>query len=284
MLRCRTDAPWGLQRITQRNRLPEGSLPGALNYVFPHVSSVNPVPVDVYVLSTGVFVEHPDFGGRASWGATFPKGMPREDAHGHGTHIAATIAGSRWGVAKQSNIIAVKVFPNDGRGRSSDIIMGVQWSIDNARSTGRASVINFGATSLGNPAVDGAFTAAVNAKVHVCVAAGNHNLDAGVRSPARVPGIITVGATTIEDRRRYDSNFGQVLDIFAPGDEITSAGISPANPAVTRSRTSVAAALATGAIAHLICVEGNRDPAAMLARLQELGVRNVLSDIPRGTP
>lgn len=279
MLRYRRDAPWGLQRISQRNRLPKGSRPRDLNFAFRYRRVQNPEPVDVYVLSTGVNIQHRAFGDRARWGENYTR-TQNGDSVGHGTHLAGTIAGKRWGIARQANIISVKVIGDHGRGSSCDIISGIDWAVKNAELTRRPSVINLSLISRPNCLLKRAAVSAVKKGIHVCAAAGNHNILAHHWSPADEVQVITVGASTIEDTRRFDSNFGQLVNIFAPGCEIYSAGIRSRTGHKKRSGTSMATAYVAGMIAYLIQLEGNRDPASMLARLQELGVHNKLDEIP----
>ncbi|KAH7337024.1 peptidase S8/S53 domain-containing protein [Rhizoctonia solani] len=278
------DAPWGLSRVSSKTKLPAGSSADRLNYNFERLPS--PAGVDVYVLDTGVNIHHVDFDGRARWGKTFGP-YKNQDGHGHGTHVAGTVAGKRWGVAKAASIVAVKVLSDEGPGKTSDIIAGVNWAVAEAKRKGRPSVINMSLGSSANEAMDRAVVKAVAAGVHVVVSAGNDNVDAANASPARVPTVITVGATSITDERwvwsnSSGSNFGKSVDIFAPGDEITSA--AKTNTGVTvKTGTSMAAPHVAGLIAYLLATEGRRTPANMLARIKHLAPDGVLKGIPSDT-
>ncbi|KAF8606970.1 peptidase 1 [Ceratobasidium sp. AG-I] len=279
------DAPWGLARIASKKKLPAGSSFEKLNYHFDRRPS--PAGVDVYVIDTGINIKHVDFGGRAKWGKTFG-GYKDQDGNGHGTHVAGTIAGKRFGVAKAASVYAVKVLSDEGPGYSSDIIAGVDWVVAQAKKTKRPTVINMSLGGGVNEASDQAVTRAVAAGVHVIVAAGNSNEDAENHSPARAPNVITVGATSITDERwvwnpSQGSNFGKVVDIFAPGDEITSAWIGSTTAINRITGTSMATPHVAGLIAYLLAVEGRRTPANMLARVKKLAPDGILKGIPKDT-
>ncbi|KAF8713361.1 Peptidase inhibitor I9, partial [Rhizoctonia solani] len=281
-----TDAPWGISRVSRKTKLRRGSKVDKLNYVFERKPSG--AGVDVYVLDTGVNTQHVDFGGRAGWGATFGP-YNDTDGHGHGTHIAGTIAGKRFGVAKAASIIAVKVLGDDNSGWNSDLVAGINWATQRAMSTQRPSVISISIGSPGDAAVDAAVTRAVALGVHVVVAAGNSNRDAKDFSPARVPDVITVGATNIQDGRwvtsaSVGSNYGPIVDVFAPGQDITSAWIGSDTATKRLTGTSMATPHVTGLVAYLLAVEGRRTPANMMTRIKQLAPDRLLSGIPPGTP
>ncbi|CAE6404657.1 unnamed protein product [Rhizoctonia solani] len=281
-----TDAPWGISRVSRKTKLRRGSKVDKLNYVFERKPSG--AGVDVYVLDTGVNTQHVDFGGRAGWGATFGP-YNDTDGHGHGTHIAGTIAGKRFGVAKAASIIAVKVLGDDNSGWNSDLVAGINWATQRAMSTQRPSVISISIGSPGDAAVDAAVTRAVALGVHVVVAAGNSNRDAKDFSPARVPDVITVGATNIQDGRwvtsaSVGSNYGPTVDVFAPGQDITSAWIGSDTATKRLTGTSMATPHVTGLVAYLLAVEGRRTPANMMTRIKQLAPDRLLSGIPPGTP
>jgi cerevisin len=281
----RTNAPWGISRVSRKTKLRRGSKVDKLNYVFERKPSG--AGVDVYVLDTGVNTQHVDFGDRAKWGATFGP-YNDTDGHGHGTHIAGTIAGKQFGIAKAASIVAVKVLGDDNSGWNSDLVAGINWATQRAMSTQRPSVISISIGSPGDEAVDAAVTRAVALGVHVVVAAGNSNRDAKDFSPARVPSVITVGATNIHDGRwvtsaSVGSNYGPVVDVFAPGEDITSAWIG-SNTATKRiTGTSMATPHVAGLVAYLLAVEGRRTPENMMGRIKQLAPDRLLSGIPPGT-
>ncbi|KAL5637715.1 hypothetical protein ACGC1H_002101 [Rhizoctonia solani] len=281
------DAPWGLQRVSQEDPLPAGADVTALNYEYRRAPpALNSIPVDVYVLDTGVMTNHQEFGNRATWGWTYPGGG-NADGHGHGTHVAGTIAGNRFGVAKDANIIAVKVLDDEGSATSDSVNLGIDWVIQQVtrqREEGkeRASVINMSLGGPPNAALDHFANLAVSRGIHVCVAAGNdYGQDARNYSPARAQRVITVGATTINDQLANFSNVGPKVDILAPGQDIISAGIATVAAQETMSGTSMATPHVAGMIAWLISVQGDNAPAALLTQLQGRAI--TLPNIPAGT-
>ncbi|KAG9032037.1 subtilisin-like serine protease [Tulasnella sp. JGI-2019a] len=201
------------------------------DYEYPHAESAG-AGVDVYVLDTGIMLNHSQFGGRASWGRSFVN--LSTDMNGHGTHVSGIIGGADYGVAPRANLIAIQVLDGKGSGAVSGIISGVQevMSRHRAKNAGygtmqayRPSVINLSLKGAANTALDAAVTAAIAANIHVCAAAGNSNDDANAYSPGRVASILTVGASTISDMRANFSSFGPDVDIYAPGMTITSSWI-----------------------------------------------------------
>ncbi|KAG8781989.1 subtilisin-like serine protease [Ceratobasidium sp. 428] len=281
-----TNAPWGVARISRKTKLPTGSSTNNVAYTFK--SKPSNASVDVYVLDTGVNTAHVDFGGRAIWGATFGKGYKNADGHGHGTHVAGTIAGKRYGVAKAARIIAVKVLGDNNGGWNSDLIAGVNWATKRALASGRPSVLSMSISSPPDPALDKVMTRAVAQNIHVVVAAGNDNQDVKNFSPARAPAVITVGATNINDARWVSSatrgsNWGPGVDIFAPGEYITSTWIGSTTSTNSITGTSMATPHVSGLIAYLLATEGKRSPKEMRARIKQLAPDNVLTGIPKDT-
>ncbi|GAB1523285.1 hypothetical protein RhiTH_006416 [Rhizoctonia solani] len=194
-------------------------------------------------------------------------------------NMIGTAAGTRFGVAKQARVIDVKVITDTGRGFASDIIAGLSWAAAHANSTGRPSVFNLSLGGGTSTALDDAVMGVVNAGIHTIVAAGNADVDASGWSPARVPGVIAVGNVDINGVRSETSNYGSPVAVFAPGVNITSAGINGPNSSRVDSGTSMAAPHVAGLIAYLIGLEGQRTPSEMKTRLQALARVNVLSSI-----
>ena len=218
---------WGLDRIDQQE-LP-------LNNFFSYSGTGD--GVKAYVIDTGV-AAHSDFGSRliSGWYAT--QYGSSVDGNGHGTHVAGTIAGTTWGVAKSATIVPVRVLGADGGGYSSDVIAGVNWvAADHA--AGERAVANLSLGGGISSALDSAVNALVADGVVTAVAAGNSSVDACSTSPARVASAITVGATTNTDARASFSNIGTCLDIFAPGQAITSTWLNGSTAVL--SGTSMAA-------------------------------------------
>ncbi|KAF9522564.1 serine protease [Crepidotus variabilis] len=276
-----TNAPWGLGRISTTPKLANQN-PTALTYKYVYSDDKLGSGVDIYVVDTGIRTTHVAFGGRARWGATFG-GYANADGSGHGTHCAGTAAGAQYGVAEKANLIAVKVIGDNGAGAWSDVISGLQYVKNQAAASGRPSVVSM---SLGGGAaqpLDDAVTSLTRAGVHVAVAAGNSNTDAGTSSPARVPSVVTVGASTITDARASFSSYGRVVDIFAPGQDVISTWNTNDKATNKLSGTSMATPHIAGLIAYVVARDGNGTPAAISTKLQSQALKGVLADIPSGT-
>ncbi|KAJ7103679.1 serine protease [Mycena crocata] len=276
-----TNAPWGLSRIAQDAKLT-GTSTTALTYSYTYDDAAAGNGVDIFIIDTGVLTAHTQFEGRARWGATFG-GYADADGHGHGTHVAGTAAGVQFGVAKKASIIAVKVLSDAGSGAVSDIVAGLSFVRDQAAASGRPSIASLSLGGGASTALDSAVAALTAAGVHVVVAAGNSNVDAANTSPARAPSAITVGAITIADARSSFSNFGAVVDIFAPGTSITSAWIGSTTATNNISGTSQATPHVSGVAAYIISLLGNRSPAELSALLKQLSVKGALTGVPTGT-
>ncbi|KAH6901640.1 serine protease [Coprinopsis sp. MPI-PUGE-AT-0042] len=261
-----TNAPWGLSRVAQKAKLASSSTT-ALTYQYTYDTTAG-AGVDIY-----------QFGGRATWGVSYVG--ESSDGNGHGTHCAGTAAGGQFGVAKKANIIAVQVLGRTGEGTNAGTVSGLNWVLSRARSTGRPSVVSM---SLGGPAstaVDDAVASLTGAGVHVVVAAGNENQDAGSSSPARAASAITVGATTIADARASYSNYGRVIDIWAPGSNVISSWIGSDTATNSISGTSMATPHVAGVVAYLIGKDGNVTPAAMATKLNNLSLSGAITGIPK---
>lgn len=172
---------------------------------------------------TGIYTSHPDFGGRASFGANFADNS-NTDGNGHGTHVAGTTGSNTYGVAKKTNLIAVKVLGSDGSGTNSGVISGINWAANDVRSKGRSgkAVANMSLGGSFSQATNNAVAAATSAGLFMAVAAGNDGADASGSSPASEPSACTVGAIDNTKTEASFSNYGSIVDIFAPGVNVLS--------------------------------------------------------------
>lgn len=251
-------ATWGLDRIDQKS-LPLNS---TYTYNFTGVLA-SMAPVDVYVIDTGIRSDHAEFTRRVAKGfSSVNDRRGTEDCNGHGTHVSGTIGGTAYGVAKQVRLIPVRVLDCRGSGTWSGVIAGLDW-VASTHQTGVAAVANMSLGGSGSASLDKAVEAVVADGVTVVVAAGNSNVDACTTSPARVPAVLTVGATASNDGRASFSNFGSCLDIFAPGVSITSAWNTSRTATNVLSGTSMASPHVAG-VAALLLSEGIGDVAGTL--------------------
>lgn len=241
--------------------------------------------VNVYVLDTGINTQHVDFGGRAQWGTNIAGGA-NADNQGHGTHVAGTIGGSKFGVAKGANLIAVKVLGDGGSGSTSRLVQGIEWVIAHASSRGNSpskSVVNMSLGGAYSAATNRAVEAAVARGLTFVVAAGNDGKPADQYSPASSPAAITVGATGPGNVRTAFSNYGPAVDIFAPGSNIVSAWIPGRNDVNTLSGTSMASPHVAGIAATLISKEGLSGAQSVRGRIMQLGKKGVVGNAGKGS-
>ncbi|KAL2823881.1 peptidase S8/S53 domain-containing protein [Aspergillus cavernicola] len=272
-LTTQTGAPWGLGAISHKGE-------SSTSYIYDTSAGADTY---AYVVDTGINTGHQEFGGRASL-AYNAAGGEHVDTVGHGTHVAGTIGGTTYGVSKQANLLSVKVF----RGESSStsvILDGFNWAANDIVSKGRTgkAAINM---SLGggysyafNNAVENAFDEGVLS----VVAAGNENADASNTSPASAPNALTVAASNRANSRSSFSNYGRVVDVFAPGEDILSAWIGSTSATNTISGTSMATPHVVGLSLYLMALEGLSTPGEVTSRIKELATEGVLSSVS-GSP
>jgi len=234
--------PWGLDRIDQRS--------ATLDNVYTFRATGR--GVTAYIVDTGIRYGHSDFGGRASFGFD-AFGSDGADCQGHGTHVAGTVGGRLYGVAKEVSLVSVRVLGCDGGGTVSTVVAGLNWIVANASLP---AVANMSLGGGGSSTLDDAVRAAVAAGVSVSVSAGNFAADACYYSPARVKEALTVGATDPTDNRASFSNYGSCVDWYAPGVSILSAGLANDTASVLKSGTSMASPHTAGAAA--LYLEQNR--------------------------
>ena len=266
-----TNATWGLDRIDQASRPLSGT--------YSHTSTGS--GVNAYVIDTGIRRTHTQFGGRAFAGFTaINDGRGTTDCNGHGTHVSGTIGGSTYGVAKSVRLFAVRVLNCSGSGSNSGVIAGVDWV---TRNRIRPAVANMSLGGGASSALDTAVRNSITSGVTYAIAAGNSNANAGNFSPARVGEAITVGSSTINDARSSFSNFGSVVDIFAPGSSITSAWATSDTATRTISGTSMATPHVAGVAARYLQTNTGASAATVRNALVAAASLNRLSGIPSGT-
>ncbi|QXC59986.1 S8 family peptidase [Aquihabitans sp. G128] len=261
-------APWGLDRIDQRTRPVSGS------YDYGTTGS----GVKAYVIDTGIRATHADFGGRASTGTDTIDGGAADDCNGHGTHVAGTIGGTTYGVAKQASLIAVRVLDCQGSGATSGIISGIDWVVANHQA-GQPAVANLSLGGAANAPLDAAIQSMVNDGISVSVAAGNETQDACKVSPARTASAITVGASDANDAAATFSNWGTCVDLFAPGVNVLSSSNGSDTATATLSGTSMASPHVAGAAARYL----QSNPGATPAQVESALKANSTKDIVTGT-
>jgi hypothetical protein len=243
---------WGLDRIDEQAQT-SGS-----DYTYNYTGA----GVKAYIIDTGIRTDHSDFGGRASTGFdAIGDGQNGNDCNGHGTHVAGTVGGVSHGVAKEVQLVAVRVLNCSGSGTTSGVIAGVDWVTANHV---KPVVANMSLGGGASTALDNAVQNSINAGVTYAIAAGNSNRNACNYSPARVGAAVTVGATTSSDSRASYSNYGTCLDLFAPGSSITSAWYTSATATNTISGTSMAAPHVAGVAA--LYLQGNTTATPVIVR------------------
>ncbi|EXF76877.1 alkaline serine protease Alp1 [Colletotrichum fioriniae PJ7] len=266
---------------------------GSTEYVYDSTAGEG---TTAYVFDTGIRTSHSEFEGRASFGINGVTGSTvapgsNSDTDGHGTHVAATIVGKTYGVAKKAKVIDIKVF-DGSTGSTSAILTGLNWAVNDITTKGAKgkSVLNMSLSAKNVSALDNAVLAAYNQGILTVVAAGNDNQPATDTSPARLPESFTVGMTR-PDRGRvniiegiYGSSYGPELDVFAPGQDIISASYSSDTGTATKTGTSMAAPLVAGLVCYLRGLDGGLvTPREVTDRILELAIPDVVGD-PKGSP
>jgi subtilisin family serine protease len=269
-----TGATWGLDRIDQRD-LP---LNGTYTY------TPTGTGVKVYIIDTGIRATHTQFAGRVISGFTaINDGLGSSDGNGHGTHVAGTVGGSTYGVAKNVTLVAVRVLDSAGNGTDSGVIAGIDFVTSN-HLAGQPAVANMSLGGGISSALDTAVNNSINDGVTYAVAAGNETQNACNVSPARVANAITVGSTTTSDARSSFSNFGTCLDIFAPGSSITSAWRTSDTATNTISGTSMATPHVAGVAALFLETNPTASPATVAAAIINNSTPNKVTNAGTGSP
>ncbi|MEV8534541.1 S8 family peptidase [Streptomyces sp. NPDC051211] len=264
---------WGLDRIDQP------SLPLNQSYTYPDKAGEG---VTAYIIDTGVRISHQDFGTRASYGYdAVDNDNTAQDGHGHGTHVAGTVGGNAYGVAKKAKIVGVRVLDNNGSGTTAGVVAGIDWVTRNAV---KPAVANMSLGGGADSALDTAVRNSIAAGITYAVAAGNENTNANTKSPARVAEALTVGATTSSDARASYSNYGSILDIFAPGSSIVSAWNSSDTATNNISGTSMASPHVAGAAALYLSQNPSSTPAQVGTALVNASTANKVTNPGTGSP
>ncbi|MFE5590767.1 S8 family peptidase [Streptomyces sp. NPDC056549] len=263
-------ADWGLDRIDQPD-LP-------LDNDFTTRGSG--AGVTAYILDTGIDYGHDEFGNRAAFGFdAMGDGRLGKDCNGHGTHVAGTVAGTTYGVARKASLVSVRVLGCDGRGTYSGIIAGLDWVAKNAR---QPAVLNGSLGGDRSVALNDAATALYSAGVLPVIAAGNSSKSACEVSPASADGVLTVAASNIRDEETSFSNYGPCVEIFAPGEDIVSARVGGGSVAL--SGTSMAAPHVAGVAALYKAEHPTASPAEVAEWIDGNATEGALSNVSGGTP
>ncbi|OAH12135.1 S8 family peptidase [Streptomyces jeddahensis] len=272
-----SNATWGIDRVDQRN------LPLSKTYTYNTTAS----NVTAYIIDTGIRTSHSEFGGRASVGTdTVGGGQNGQDCNGHGTHVAGTVGGKTYGVAKGVKLVAVRVLDCNGSGTTAGVVAGIDWVTANAV---KPAVANMSLGGGADTTLDNAVKRSIASGVSYSIAAGNGNIlgwpqNACNYSPARVPEAITVGATDSSDRRASFSNYGTCLDLFAPGVSITSAWDDSDTATNTISGTSMATPHTAGVAALYLATHPTASPAQVRDALVNGATTGKVTDPRTGSP
>ncbi|HCA5053224.1 TPA: S8 family peptidase [Acinetobacter baumannii] len=262
---------WGLDRIDQK------ALP--LNSAYSYLQTGS--GTTAYIVDTGILSSHQEFSGRVLSGYTaISDGNGTTDCNGHGTHVAGTVGGTTYGVAKNVNLVPIRILGCDGSGASSNVIAGLDWILKNGK---KPAVVNMSLGGATSSSLDSAVENLFNNGYVMVVAAGNSNTDACSSSPARVSKAITVAATDNTDTRASYSNYGSCVDIFAPGSQINSSWIGNNTATKILNGTSMATPHVAGVVAEMLQSTPTASPQTISTNLLNQASSNVVKN-PSGSP
>jgi subtilisin family serine protease len=264
------------------DRIDQRTLPLNAAYTYSTTAS----NVHAYIIDTGIRTTHADFGGRATSGFDSINGGPAEDCNGHGTHVAGTVGGSKYGVAKNVHLVAVRVLDCQGSGTTAQVVAGIDWVTAHAV---KPAVANMSLGGSADPVLDNAVRRSISSGVTYAIAAGNGVLglfaqNACTQSPARVSEAITVSATDATDSKPSWANVGTCVDVFAPGINITSDWSTSNTATNTISGTSMATPHVTGAAALYLARHPNARPAEVQAAIVGNATSGVVKSPGFGSP
>jgi len=268
---AQSNPDWGLDRIDQK------TLPLDSTYSYLQTGS----GTTAYIVDTGILSSHQQFSGRVLSGYTaISDGNGTTDCNGHGTHVAGTVGGSTYGVAKNVNLVPIRILGCDGSGASSNVIAGLDWILKNGK---KPAVVNMSLGGDASTSLDSAVENLFNNGYVMVVAAGNSNTDACSASPARVSKALTVAATDNTDTRASYSNYGSCVDIFAPGSQINSSWIGSNTATKVLNGTSMATPHVAGVVAEMLQSTPTATPQTISTNLLNQASSNVVKN-PSGSP
>ncbi|KAI1756904.1 proteinase T-like protein [Xylaria castorea] len=267
-----SSSTWGLARVSHHSRTSSG-------YVYDESAGAGTCS---YIVDTGIYTAHSEFGGRATFLANYADSS-NSDGNGHGTHVAGTVGSATYGLAKNTKLYAVKVLDSSGSGTTSGVVAGMNYvtSDSASRSCPNGTVANMSLGGASSTSINSAARAMISAGVFLAVAAGNSNTDASTTSPAGEPNVCTVGATTSADARASFSNYGTVVDIFAPGQDVLSTWNNGGTNTI--SGTSMASPHIAGLGAYLLAAEGKKAPQALCSYIASIATSGALTGVPSST-